>query len=680
MKPMKEVRSLSSKPERKRHRKLENELTNGSTKSAWESKEQDYELEPRNWKYSESEEALPIKEGGKVRRVMRQNDIALETRPGSREIYSSPPPEDNEPMGVAPLVEGESLIEIKEKVAKFVSQILEDPEMYASNLNRLCEMTTSESFAVSLLAIMALVPAFKGLAPSYRIRELTEAERREKVSRDVQKARTFEQNFVNCYHSYIKLISDLSKVSYTNSKNNDHTPPYQIKLGQIAINAACELAASSLKHFNYREELFAIVIRRLNKLPSHPIDLNVYEECVRLLESLLLEDSDHGVISWDVVRLLTKSIKSKAYRVDETVVNIFLSLSILDHYQPHARTEDRPKISKKARSHLSKKERKVRKELKKIDDEFRRAQDAITAEEKNRILASILKAVFSFYLGVIQQSTESRDAKALLSAVLEGLTKFSPMANLDLVGDFLEVLRELMSEKASKLRHYDAKEEEDDGDEFNGIFTAIEVRELLLTVSSAFALVVHQSDVSKLPTPVDLSRFVEMLYRVLTDVSLNPDLELSHRTFRLADPSSQTAKVVKPSVNVSTTSELLLNSLDFLFFRSGNGNISRAFPFVKRLYLSGLHCPEKTLLATLKFIGKLCGRYGESLSSLWSSAKGLTPEGDYIYGFERSESQIDCQRSNSESATLWENALLEQHYCPAIRDGVRSLGKRSRLP
>lgn len=677
---MKEARSSSSKPERKRHKKLGNELTNADIRSAWESSEQDYELEPRNWKNPDREEALPIKEGGKVRRVMRQNEVFLEKGSSSRDIHGSFPPENNETKVSPPQFETESLIEIKEKVARYASQVLEDPEMYASNLNRLCEMTKSESFAVSLLAIMALVPAFKGLAPSYRIRELTEIEKKEKVSRDVQKARSFEQNFVSCYRSYIKLISDLSKVSFTNSQNNDQTPSYQIKLGQTAIKAACELTASSLKHFNYRDELIAILVRRLNKLPNHPIDLVIYEDCIRVLQSLLSEDGDHGAISWDVVRLLTKSIKSKAYRVDETVVNIFLSLSVLDHYQPHARAEDRVKISKKARSHLSKKERKVRKELKKIDDEFRKAQDAITVEEKNRILASILKAVFSFYLGVIQQSAENRDAKALLSAVLEGLTKFSPMANLDLVGDFLEVLRELMSEKAAKLKHEEVKQGGGDGDEFNGVFTAIEVRELLLTVSSAFALVVHQIDVSKLPTPVDLSRFVEMLYRVLTDVSLNPDLELSHRTFRLADPSSQTVKVVKPSVNVSTTSELLLNSLDFLFFRSGNGNISRAFPFVKRLYLSGLHCPEKTLLATLKFIGKLCGRYGDSLSSLWSSAKGLTPEGDYIYGFERSDSQIDCQRSNSESATLWENALLEQHYCPAIRDGVKSLGKRSRLP
>lgn len=52
----------------------------------------------------------------------------------------------------------------------------------------------------------------------------------------------------------------------------------------------------------------------------------------------------------------------------------------------------------------------------------------------------------------------------------------------------------------------------------------------------------------------------------MADLSLDPDLEFSYKTLRLADPMSN--EVEKPAVNVSTKAELLLRCLDFIFFRS----------------------------------------------------------------------------------------------------------------
>ena len=61
----------------------------------------------------------------------------------------------------------------------------------------------------------------------------------------------------------------------------------------------------------------------------------------------------------------------------------------------------------------------------------------------------------------------------------------------------------------------------------------------------------------KLPMAIDLSKFVSTLYIILTDLALDPDLEFSHKTLRLADPLSSSSlsnelENNKPAVNVST--------------------------------------------------------------------------------------------------------------------------------
>ena len=67
------------------------------------------------------------------------------------------------------------------------------------------------------------------------------------------------------YKAYIELLTKYLKISYSNSMNNNKITSDQLKRGNIALKAATELCLSSLRHFNFREELFTIIIKRLNK-------------------------------------------------------------------------------------------------------------------------------------------------------------------------------------------------------------------------------------------------------------------------------------------------------------------------------------------------------------------------------------------------------------------------------
>jgi nucleolar complex protein 3 len=641
----------------------------------WNNEEQDYELQPRAIKKQKVVEGLPIKRAdGKVERVIRveeENDEPEEESEAEPEVeqeLESPgeqQQEEEEEDEDAHLSPKERLIKIKEEIADLASKLIEDPEENISCLTRLRKMSESKNVITCQLSIMALVPVFKSLAPSYRIRQLTEAEAREKVSREVQKLRQFEQGLVTNYMAYVDNLTKISKTSFSNSQNNKSIGEDQINSGILAAKAASELA-TALRHFNYRKEVFTIIIRRLNKRPNNDKDLPVFQKCIRVLETLLVEDEEHGDITMDIVTIMSKSIRDKKYRVDESVINILLSLSLLHDYDPNNNKDEvtKPKLKKKDRVHLSKKERKARKERKEIEEELQQAQQAITVEQREKYQGQVLKMVLKLYLEILREGTHTsenkNDAGQLMAAVLEGLSKFGQMANFDLLGDFLEVLREIMLDIVEEHK-------------IEGMYDGKQLRTILLCIATSFTLVLNHSALGKIS--MDLSKFVNVLYTIVAELSLDCDLEFSHKTLRIADPL--TLELEKPSVNVSTKSELLLRCLDNIFFRSRNGTASRATAFIKRLYIASLNMPEKTSLATLKFIGKLMARYDE-VKGLWNTEERINGEGTYILGLERLDREVELERCNAGAATLWENVLLDKHYNPMVRDGSRSLMKNSK--
>lgn len=675
-----------------------NDVDVDENKADWENEEQSYELKPRIVENKQVVEGLPIKTSeGKVKRVQREDDFGKKQQAPeseSEEVEEEEQKKDgdendenkqDEFEGDLNLSPKERLIKIKEEIADLASKLMEDPEENTSCLTRLRKMSMSKNMVVCQLAILSLIPTFKSLAPGYRIRPLSEAEKKEKVSRDVAKLRQFEQALIYNYKLYIDNLGQLAKVSKLNSENNKKITQDQVTLGQLSIKACCELITSSLRHFNNRNDLFTIIIRRLNKKPKDAEDYEIFTKCLRVLESLLVDDKEHGEITHEIVKILCKSIGDKNFRVDESVVNILLSLSLLDDYNPTEddQTKKHEKVNKKDRVHLSKKEKKARKEAKEIEQELEKAQQTITQEEREKYQSKTLQMVLKLYLEILKAGSQSvnlseskqNDASLLMAPVLEGLSRFGKMANFDLLGDFLEVLREIMLDI---IENHSLDSEEDDSIE-GGLYDGRQIRTILLCIVTSFSLTLNHASMGKLPISIDLSKFASSLYLVLTDMSLDCDLEFGHKSLRLLDPLSETNRLEKPSVNVSTKSELLLHSLDSVFFRSKNGSISRAISFTKRLYMSILHTPEKTSLATLKFIGKLVNRHGESLKGLWDTEEKISGEGSYNLGTERPDKEVELDRCNAAAATLWENVLLDKHYSPMVRDGSRSLMKMSKM-
>ena len=103
------------------------------------------------------------------------------------------------------------------------------------------------------------------------------------------------------------------------------------------------------------------------------------------------------------------------------------------------------------------------------------------------------------------------------------------------------------------------------------------------------------------------------LYSTLLPLSLNADIEFSHKMPRLPDPrlaangpgngSSSSSRV-----NVATQIEMAIRALSFRHNSTANGgrtaNVSRMATFTKRLMLASLHVPEKSTLACAGVVNK----------------------------------------------------------------------------
>ncbi|KGK40770.1 hypothetical protein JL09_g34 [Pichia kudriavzevii] len=626
---------------------------------------EDYERIPRafNDPDADGEEGLPIRrsDGTLQRRIIMKtskptNDEAAndeedgvsgeeeaedpetreeKQRPGAGEEFDEEA--DESYKGLTP---EEKVIKTKEDIAEMAQNLIENPEENILQLSRLRRMSNSKNPLTAKLAILAMVPVFKSIAPSYHIRALSESEKKEKVSREVAKLRLFEQHLVLNYKHYVELLAEKAAKFSTQPK----VTPLDAEMGIIASNAACELA-SALRYFNFRKEVLKIITRRVMKKPQNEHELKVFKKCVSTLEELLVEDSSNGDISLELVVLLSKSIRRRAFNVDESIINILLSLTVLNDYSPNSReNDDSPKLKKKDRIHLSKKERKQLKERKLIDKEMREAEQAVTAEQREKNQAQILKTLLLFYLEILK----ARPVK-LMAAVLESLSRFGHMVNIDLMGDFLQVMREIAEEIL-----------------INKDLNSNEVRQVLLCIITSFSLV---ANLPSRKVVVDLNKFVDYLYSLLPNLSLDTEIEFSHKTLRLMDPLSSELNI-KPSVNVSTKAELLLRCLNAIFFNSKSGSSKRALAFTKRLYLAALHLPEKSSVASMKFIDKLIGRY-DDIKTLYSTEDRVQ---NGIYNAEIDETE----RANTEVAVLWENVLLDKHYATNVAMGARHLFKNAK--
>ncbi|MCJ1246047.1 hypothetical protein MMC30_003251 [Trapelia coarctata] len=629
--------------------------------------EQDYETRPRNSKKKDKENTrLPIKTAeGRVEQLVLA-DVKEEGEDSWLGSDEEQAPGVQEPVKVEveePKASSkQQILEAKEELARIASLINEDPEEHVGGFRTLAQLAQSTNTTVKNLALATQLAVYKDVIPGYRIRPLGELDLTEKVSKEVRRLRTFEQGLVSSYQNYVKELAKYAKSSRGSvSKAN-------ASLATVAINCACNLLLA-VPHFNFRGDLIKILVM---KLSGKRIDKD-FVKCRETFELLFCGDED-GTPSLDTVTTLTRMIKAREYRVDESVLNTFLHLRLLSEFSSKgsqnqidkAAPDDavngkKPNFKKEFRT---KKQRKQLKERKVIEKEFKEADAIVSHEERDRMQAETLKLVFVTYFRVLKARIPW-----LMGAVLEGLAKYAHLINQDFFGDLLEALKDLTI-------HATAAVDDTEGDTSNEdtqTSTRDATRESLLCIITAFALLEGQ-DAHKAAASLslDLSFFTTHLYRSLHSLALNADLELSAKSLRLPDPHcTSPSPLPSPKINIQTTPALLLRALTSILLpplATHSVPPVRIAAFSQQLLMSSLHLPEKSALAIMGLMGKVVKTHGRKIAGMWSTEER---KGDGEFDALRGE----VEGSNPFAGTVWEGELLRLHFCPGVRAGYEGIEK-----
>merc|ERR1712093_282414 len=614
--------------------------------SSW-NLEQDYETRPRKGKKKDKESTrLPIKTSdGQIQEL----EVVEEVKDDESDMeWLGAEESEEEPVQQKPTV----------PMRQQILETQEEPEEHVGAFKALAQFGQSHNTTIKKLALRVQLAVYKDVIPGYRIRPLSEEDMETKVSKEVRKLRAYEQALVGGYQGYIRELSKLSQSgrSGRSGGSKDSGP----SLGSVAISCACTLL-TEVPHFNFRGDLLKILVK---KLSTRMMDED-FVKCRETIETLFKNDED-GTPSLDAVSILTRMMKERSYRVDESVLNTFLHLRLLTEFSWRASTNhiDKPENKferkiKEKRVFRTKKERKMMKERKIVEKEMEQADATVSHEDRDRMQSETLKLVFVTYLRILKLRSPH-----LMGAVLEGLARYAHLINQDLFGDLLEALKDLIGHAETG----DDVEEDPEDIETERNLT----REALLCIITAFALLEGQDAAKAQATlSLDLSFFITHLYRTLHALSLNPDIELNAKSLHLPDPNMPTWTHSENKVNIQTTTVLLLRSLSSILTPA---LAARAVPplriaaFTKQLATTSLHLPEKSCIAMTTFLGKVTKIQEKKVASLWNTEER---RGDGVFDALTGE----VEGSNPYAATIWEGELLRKHFSPSVRDGVKAMEK-----
>lgn len=629
------------------------------TRAAGWNLEQDYEQRPRKQKKREKENTrLPIKTAdGRIETLHvpevehGEEDSWLDSEDGHLQQPSAVQDDTKVPIR-------QQILDAKEELARIAGVINEDPEENAGAFRTLGEIAASSNITIKKLALATQLAVYKDVIPGYRIRPIAEVDQTEKVSKDVRRLRAFEQTLVSSYQGYIKDLANCAKSSRVRSSGSTAS------LMSVAISCACVLVVA-VPHFNFRGELLKILIGRLS---GGRIDAD-FVKCRESVENLFRNDED-GTSSLDAVGLITRMMKARSYQVDETVLNTFLHLRLLSEFSSKASqnrvdkaaesNDSAGKKTKFKKEFRTKKQRKILKDVKAVEKEFKEADATVSHEQRDRMQAETLKLVFVTYFRILKARVPH-----LMGAVLEGLAKHAHLINQDFFGDLLEALKDLISDAEATL-NLDEEDQTESSSSENPNRDA--VRESLLCIATAFALLDGQDVASAAPTlNLDLTFFTSHLYKSLHTLSLTPDLELSTKSLRLPDPHSPSPSYVTtaPKVNLRTTTVLLLRALTSILTPRSVPPV-RLAAFTKQLFISTLQLPEKSTLAMLSLLTNVKKTHGRKIAALWNTEER---KGDGVFDGMKG----DLEGSNPFASTIWEGELLKLHYAPAVSEGVKGI-------
>jgi len=303
------------------------------------------------------------------------------------------------------------------------------------------------------MAILTAGAILTDILPSYRIRKLTEEEKKETLKKEVRALRNYEQGLLEYYQKFLKRMEFFlmlykspamlkRKTGVRNRRNVVEADPLEVisKPARVVIARSVTKVMSKLMvsamQFNYHDNLIETLIPYINDT-DETIGDQIQEGVIELFKT---DRTSQKVLA--VVRKIAAVVRAKGKKTDQRVMECLLHLKIKqvesrqgkDH-----RDKDRNKVD---RNKVSRAQNKQRKREAKLQIELKETQAVENQKDRLYFNSQAIEAVFGIFFRILKSIRCSK----LLSPTLIGIGRYGHLINLDLIGPLLSLLTDVMAD------------------------------------------------------------------------------------------------------------------------------------------------------------------------------------------------------------------------------------------
>nr|XP_040236272.2 nucleolar complex protein 3 homolog [Anopheles coluzzii] len=506
--------------------------------------------------------------------------------------------------------------EIREKqffIGTTCAAILENPEARIENIGVLLDLLNEVNrdgsinfLPVRKTAMISLVEVFKDIVPEYRI-GIVDKEH-QKLKKDTLARVNFENKLLTYYKQLLKHIEGITS-KYTKKLLRSEKQSVETRqLLEMAVQCMCDLVLAH-PYFNYSPNLVQVLVLMLNNTKE------TIRKMVHTCFSVLFKTDARLDLTQHTVRHINMLIKKKQRNVFPEMISCLKNLQIHRiNMNDDKLLEVKKQKLEKQKSYvinMSRKERKRKKKLQELEKDIFETKAEESKQIVRRKLTEISKLTFMIYFKILKCYPDSK----VLSATLEGLSKFAHTINIDFFADLVELLNNLLEN------------------------VELGYREQLHCIQTVFIILSGQGEVLN----IDPARFYSHFYKNLLYVNAGKNHD---------------------------DMQTIIKTLDVILFkRRRNVTYHRYVSFVKRLATLCLQVLPNGCLGLISLI-RSCMHMNQQLDILLDS--------EAVVGSGKFDPFNDePEFANANCTALFESSCLVRHYHPLIRKMVMNVLKGS---
>ncbi|KAI1289473.1 Nucleolar complex protein 3 -like protein [Halotydeus destructor] len=470
-------------------------------------------------------------------------------------------------------------------------------------------------FKAQRLIAFSLLEIFKDILPAYRVREsLADDTKKDKPKQQRLKKLTkelveFETSLVRYYKLFINKMERMINCIKSSSKRTSAfydrmllTRTAKENMAIVGTKCLCQVLLTQ-PNFNFRDNIIELITPLMN---------SKVEEISRIAcqtISTLYKQDKLGELSLVCVKETGKVVKALGLHTKPAVLETFLYLKIKEVNNRGVHAENKKKMREKL-DKMSKKEKKRYKKMKKLDNQLLETEAQESQQKKLDHHTDILSHIFFIYFRLLKQVAEnelesSDDTKCLLP-VLDGLSKFSHLINVDFYDDLISLLHQLISSGN------------------------LDNSQSLACLSTVFAILSDEGYAIN----VDPQRFYSQLYASLLKMDSEED---------------------RSDADLRLLHSCLLN---MILKKRKQMTMARVMAFTKRLATTSLSTPSATAASLMCALRLIVQNHSRCEVLMDTEAYG---SGTFLPDLE------DPEYCNANASKLWELHLLRKHYDDSTR-------------